>query len=738
MENEQQPEKSSIRKFFKNMDFFSITFQFRVANKEKYSTFFGGVSSMFYIVITLAYMLKSFIDFTSWTDKKIQFITKYESRDTMNITNENFFYAFKFTYVEGFLDPKNPKRKEEEKNVYGSKYWEMFEIENNYVVMDLKIKNKTQIPVIQCNGVNITNFQDLKVDPEDDRNNEKPLNITEHLCFDYKNLSLYGQYTDNKMAYLEVLLKIKKKYYEDLEKLQFILENVLFKFAFYYSDHIYDVSKLEKPVTKRVESTIYSYLDSNYYERVNIFLQNLQYSLDDYMLYKKPKENDYLKFSSYEKSLSPLFNRLQANTTFADKYSYIKYFIRPDMKKTIINVTLMKIPEFLSGVSAISTNLLIIFSIIISFLNRFQAKQKIVTKIMKFNDILKVNNKQEIDYLGAKLKEKNERMERSFNNFKKNILHLNQNNKSYLNETSVIIEEKSKVDNDDLLIKNKNLDNSISINNQGYTDRSGVMLNDNSKSNRGSIVERDINNKNNYGKNFTNTVELQTAKNLGDNTVNLDQESAYIQNKKNILAAAAKKNKANEINLNAKNRFDPKAANLNNISNIHKNKEINNITNSKNHKYEKTDSSVVRGRKQSNPLKITTCDLISNYIWCRNIKDKKTLFAIAEEKFNNNIDILTYQRKMLEIDILKFLILDRDLLEIMNFISKPTVSFKRKSKNIDEIDIFFDSDQFKKNNLCMYKIKDSYDRIVEDEKINNTYVKERILKLFSAQIQELV
>jgi len=737
---EQEPEqnhkkKSRMTTFFKSIDFFSITFQFRVANEEKYSSFFGGVSSLFCIVFIIAYVLKSFFDFVSWSDKKIQFITKYQSGDTMDITHSNFFYSFVFTYTEGFKNLSNPNRKEEELNVLGSKYWDMFDIESNYVVIDLINKNKTKKQILDCNQkVNISDFQDLKGDYEDPRYNEKHLDISNHICFDHEDLSLYGQYTDNYMSYIEIMLKIKNEYYKDVTKIQNILDNVLFKFAFYYSDYIYDVSDIVKPVSKRVESTIYSYLDYNYYERINIFLQKMEYSLDDFVFYKKPNVGEYLKFSYYEKNTAPMPNRLDPNSTFKDRFTYIKYFIRPDMKKTIINVTLMKLPEFLSGVSAISTNLLLIFTIIISFINRFQAKQKIITKIMKFNDVLRKNNKQEIDHLNTKIMLKNDSMDRSYNNFRKNNLYLNKIDKSSGNQTSVI-EDKSKIENDEFLNKKNLLDNSTSIIKNislGYSDRSENKIFENPNSNS-NIINNNINNDRNNNKNIVNnTVELHTMKNLENPNISINQENALITKKKGDIITSNNKNQ-NELNFNTKNIVEPKTLGL-------YYKDIQNIDQSKKNiddlKYEKTDACAARGKKKVNYLKITTCEIISNYICCKNIKEKKKIFEIAEKKFDDNIDILTYQRKMFEIDILKFLILDKDLLEIMHFISKPSVCYNRKSKYNDEIYEFFNEDISNKNNFCLSKIKDVFHRIIE-EKDQNGHVKERIFKLFENQIQQL-
>jgi len=94
---------------------------------------------------------------------------------------------------------------------------------------------------------------------------------------------------------------------------------------------------------------------------------------------------------------------------------------------------------------------------------------------------------------------------------------------------------------------------------------------------------------------------------------------------------------------------------------------------------------------------------------------------------------------MLEIEILKFIILDQNLLEIMNFISKPSVSFKNKNEKIEEeIKKFFFSDLNKHSNFSMDKIKESYGKIMSEDYSKNTYVKDRILKLFRSQIEEMI
>ena len=55
---------------------------------------------------------------------------------------------------------------------------------------------------------------------------------------------------------------------------------------------------------------------------------------------------------------------------------------------------------------------------------------------------------------------------------------------------------------------------------------------------------------------------------------------------------------------------------------------------------------------------------------------------------NNSLDIINYVKKMQEIDILKYLLLDKDQVKIFNFLSLPSISMK-----------FSDSDDYYMNVL---------------------------------------
>ena len=102
---------------------------------------------------------------------------------------------------------------------------------------------------------------------------------------------------------------------------------------------------------------------------------------------------------------------------------------------------------------------------------------------------------------------------------------------------------------------------------------------------------------------------------------------------------------------------------------------------------------------------------------------------------NYYLDVLTYVKKVQEIDILKYLLLDKDQVKMFNFLTKPTISM-----------IYSDSDDIYQNiqqnrekhskidNQELEEIIKSYNSVKEkDDDFNN-----RLFYLFDYEIDHLV
>jgi len=93
---------------------------------------------------------------------------------------------------------------------------------------------------------------------------------------------------------------------------------------------------------------------------------------------------------------------------------------------------------------------------------------------------------------------------------------------------------------------------------------------------------------------------------------------------------------------------------------------------------------------------------------------------------------------MQEVEILKYLLLDKDILKLMNFISKPCVSMSNKKIEDLEYKEFFENTENSNNisNENIDNVKNSYDNLVSKKQMS--YTEERIIKLFNMQIQEII
>lgn len=161
-------------------------------------------------------------------------------------------------------------------------------------------------------------------------------------------------------------------------------------------------------------------------------------------------------------------------------------------------------------------------------------------------------------------------------------------------------------------------------------------------------------------KEFVHTKFGSSESNTNLGLLNNNQNDLFVENI----------NKKENANTNKDEGYNNVVENLNEIRNLNsnhcivKNKKENLIFDPFGKKIIQ-DYNKKHNIKYKNPLKITCLELFFNCFICKKeIKQKKKIFDMAEEKFNYNLDILTYLKRMLVIDILKYLILDKNLLNI--------------------------------------------------------------------------
>lgn len=93
-------------------------------------------------------------------------------------------------------------------------------------------------------------------------------------------------------------------------------------------------------------------------------------------------------------------------------------------------------------------------------------------------------------------------------------------------------------------------------------------------------------------------------------------------------------------------------------------------------------------------MNYNVCQILLKTFCCcfqgKKYRMKQKLFERGYKKFSYDMDILTYIRKMHEMDILKYLILNAQQITLFNFLSKPSVSLLSNNELIDSLPEKFD------------------------------------------------
>jgi len=648
-----QSQNSFIGNFLKSIDNFAVTFNFRVDKKPKYGSVLGGMSFIFFVIFALLYTTKRLYDYISWTDTKIQFIDKsiYPS-PALNFKKMNFSYAIKVTF-------------ENDTAVWNSSLSDLFIIQQNYVFKNSTYSSKNLNLPRRCSD------QDFY-----GKSNDYPIfqkdSIENFGCFDiYDNYTLQGTYTDANMTYIEILLKINDTYLSDYSNLKKIFDKDSFKFSLFYIDTFNDVSDYKNPVFYEIDA-IYTYLDLGYFKRNNINFQRFNYSSDKNLFYNHYKHETYMKLFSSQEIMSPITDR---ETSSKEEKAYLnKFFLRVVNNERTVKLSFVKIPEFLASLSGLLVNMLIIIKIFMTAWNFLQAKQTIMSKIMKYKDVLTKTDKSSLNYLEKKFKNANKDLNKD--NYSRN--NMNQNPNFNIMYGSHVTLENSNGNLSPLQIRDPGPSAQFLYSDSCYVD--------------------------NPIKNTNNIIKVENEIYKNSRSSSLDYQ--------------------NNQNANSKTNNE------------------NNLSEKLNETFQTEISDIQEIKENRNPYLLKFSDFCKAIFCCKfkskSIKKKINIFKNAQMKFNYNLDLVTYMKKMQEIEILKYLILDKDTIHLMNFISKPSISLTNTSIKDEEYQLFFENLK-KTNSISNQKIdtiKTAFDNLMA--RPNHNDVEKRILKLFNLQIQEIL
>ena len=600
-----------------------------------------------------------------------------------NKSEFNLGYALKFDNNDSFIDPQN--------------YNSMMTINLTLVtISDFQSQNKTKLDIVRKNCQTKDFFQKIS---EFDFNT---LNLSYFYCayVNDSSIQLEGTFTDPKFTFIELSVFIEDNYFKkgNFSKLSKFLNENAVKLVLYWTDSTIDVTSYESPVSNFIRTYVL-YIDFNMLQKINLELSTIRFSTDDNMIMENPFNNNLV---AYKEQVQ--YNRFCDNRTILGGTlgkTLTKIYIKSSPSSSLINRNYQKLSVFFANFAGLASNILLVLYILFSYLNEFWANQIVMNKIIKFREHLKVSYPIQLDLLK--------------NSFKKNTIILESSlpevNLEYPNskeKISEIFNTKRIFEINELNSKEEN-DCNRKRNNSAYKVENQII-----ELNR--KLYNDDSSKINQDKSLDSLKLSKDGLMLNDKIINdnliIDSSSMNNENIKikdiNWNKITNKRESIHHVKLNERQKIVP---------------------------IDKLEEKLFSKSKKA--LNFNCFEIIFRNFSCKSKKltFKSLLYDKASKKMNYYFDVYTYIRKMQEIDILKYLLFDKNQINLFNFLTKPSVS-----KLYSDSDDIYQNIQKNREFHHEIQIEEVNDIIKSYDSINgnNDDLNKKLLYLFNYEVDNLL
>lgn len=371
--------KKNLIKAIKTLDFFSVDLGFKIKQEDKYGTLIGGIVFMMYIIITLYFVIVSFISFinrTTFNQNTIENNLNYGPK--INILDPKMHFAFGLS-VNGIVDDS---------------FQDYLNITLKYVTID-KLKNTKIKNLIITNKCKKNDFIEPIFHEFD------LIHLENYSCIDKSqynsSLVIQGIYTEVKFTYLEYSAKVNFDKLTDQIK-EFFYKNEI-KLEFYYLDSSINISDYHKP-EKPYLNFKYIQLSYLFTFRTNVDFANNTFINDANILLPDETEFHFYTPLGYETMSSFIGDgRLDENNDDYDLFA--RMYIRTANKSIIMRRVYQKFPDFLADATSIVSQLLMILMVIFEAYDRFRAEECVINGIMQYKQKLSSKTPNEYKTLKA-------------------------------------------------------------------------------------------------------------------------------------------------------------------------------------------------------------------------------------------------------------------------------------------------------------------------------------------------
>ena len=348
-------------------DYFGVTFNFHYKTKEKFRTITGGMAFILFILISLMYVLINLISLLKRENMSIiSHKIQIPSTDRINFQNYSLMHAFRVKCSD----------------IYTNQEMEYFKIDVNHVILTkdngIVKKQKQKLNFTYCHNENFFNKFNNSFIKE---------GLNNSFRFDNNNITIEGLDTDEIYQYVELTVTMTKSKVEDYQFYYNFLTDDDCTFQLYHLDYGIDITNHYNPISPYMKQEFLK-LSPVEFNKMEVFYFTQKFISYENFFLNNFNTKYYAGFSYFS-----FFNLYKGNDRFIRKpndYNKLaKFFIRTDNSRNTIIRKYMKFTEFLANVSSLISPILLFLFIIMTRINKFYAKENIMSGIFQFKDIQK-------------------------------------------------------------------------------------------------------------------------------------------------------------------------------------------------------------------------------------------------------------------------------------------------------------------------------------------------------------
>ena len=335
--------------FFESIDPFGVTINFNYKGSEMYKSSLGGLVFFAYSILSCIYVTITFIFFFNRSTKTVYNYSK-EHTQTGNFSFQNYSVGISVGFT---CDDYN--------NKYGN-LTDIFNVKASLIRFirenGKKTKYKTVIQTHRCTNEDFYNELNDSVSSNGLKNEG-------FYCPDKGNYVVGGIISDNDYSYYEIY--VESNYDEIGDNYTELLYEFDCKLSVYFTDVLIDVSNVENPVSKYINSKFLQ-LSPLDYKKFNLFFSIKRFLSDENWFITYPKETVFLGYSrSDEYAAGKGEDRYVKH--YEDYKKYGKFFIRIDTNEYITDRRYEKFTEFFSNSTSLISGIFLLLDITFKYIN---------------------------------------------------------------------------------------------------------------------------------------------------------------------------------------------------------------------------------------------------------------------------------------------------------------------------------------------------------------------------------